>query len=119
MKGNKIVSILFLGLMLAIVPSITQAKAKNATCQVDEGGKTLYKGACKFEPQGGGSFYISHPNMTQKVKVEGLMVIIESKDYAVVQATKLGGGGSMWGDAVRSQTQKACWVGSSFKICAW
>jgi hypothetical protein len=34
------------------------------------------------------------------------MVMVEGKDQAVVQATRLGGGGSMWGEATRSQKQK-------------
>lgn len=113
-----------LGLMLsaglvATYPTLVQAKAKEATCQIDEGGQTLYKGKCNFEPQGGGSFYISHPSFVKKVGVESLMVIVEGKDQAVVQASKIGGGGSMWGEAVRSQKQKACWIGNNFKICAW
>lgn len=54
----------------------------------------------------------------KKVGVEGLMVIVEGKDQAVVQATKIGGG-SMRGEAMRSQKQKACWIGSDFKVCAW
>lgn len=57
--------------------------------------KTRYKGVCKIEPQGGGSFYISHPSMSKSIGVDGLMVMIESKDYAVVQAAKKGGGGSI------------------------
>ena len=116
---NKFYTVVLSALVFVVVPNITQAKAKNATCQVDEGGKTRYKGVCKFEPQGGGSFYVSHPNMPKRIGVEGLMVMIESKDYAVVQATKIGGGGSMWGEAIRSQQQKACWLGENFKICAW
>ena len=47
------------------------------------------------------------------------MVMVERKNQAVVQATRIGGGGSIWGEAIRSQTQKACWVGNNFKICAW
>ena len=106
MKKLNLCLILSFGL-LSTFPMLAQAKVKEATCQIDEGGQTRYKGKCNFEPQGGGSFYISHPNITKKVKVEGLMVMIESKDQAVVQATKLGGGGSIWGEAVRSQKQKA------------
>ena len=118
MKKLNLCLILSFGL-LSTFPMLAQAKVKEATCQIDEGGQTRYKGKCNFEPQGGGSLYISHPNITKKVKVEGLMVMIESKDQAVVQATKLGGGGSIWGEAVRSQKQKACWVGSDFKVCVW
>ena len=47
------------------------------------------------------------------------MVMVERKNQAVVQATRIGGGSSIWGEAIRSQTQKACWVGNNFKICAW
>lgn len=118
MKKLNLYLILSFGL-LSSFPMLAQAKVKEAICQIDEGGQTRYKGKCNFEPQGGGSFYISHPNITKKVKVEGLMVMVEGKDQAVVQATRLGGGGSMWGEATRSQKQKACWVGSDFKICAW
>lgn len=116
MKKLNLCLILSFGL-LSTFPVLAQAK--EATCQIDESGQTRYKGKCNFQPQGGGSFYISHPNIIKKLKVEGLMVIIEGKNQAVVQATNLGGGGSMWGEAVRSQKQKACWVGSDFKVCAW
>ncbi|MDG9949788.1 hypothetical protein N7574_10680 [Acinetobacter ursingii] len=105
--------------VLSAVPVLAQAKAKQAICQIEEGGRALYKGKCSFEPQGGGSFYISHPDFIKKVEVEGLMLVVEAKNKAVVQATKIGGGGSMWGDAVRSQAQKACWLGHDFKICVW
>ena len=95
------------------------AAPKAAVCQIEEGGRQLYKGKCQFEAQGGGSVYISHPSFVRSVGVEGLMVVVERKNQAVVQATRIGGGGSMWGEATRSQAQKACWLGSDFKICAW
>ena len=41
------------------------------------------------------------------------------QDQAVVQATKLSGGASTWGEATRSQKEKACWVGDWFKVCTW
>ncbi|MDQ9009096.1 hypothetical protein RFI36_04350 [Acinetobacter gerneri] len=66
-----------------------------------KGGQTRYKGKCNFEAQGGGSFYISHPNFIKKFQVEGLMIIDEGKDQAIVQVTKIGGG-SMWSEAVLS-----------------
>lgn len=105
--------------VLTTCPVLTQAKTKSAVCQIDEGGQTRYKGKCNFEPQGGGSFYISHPDITKKVKVSGLTIMIEKKDQAIVEATKPSGGGSIWGEAYRSQQQKACWVGSDFRICVW
>ena len=108
-----------MGISILAHSNMVVAAPKSAICQIDEGGRQLYKGKCQFEAQGGGSFYISHPSFVQKVGVEGLMVMVERKNQAVVQATRIGGGGSIWGEAIRSQTQKACWVGNNFKICAW
>ena len=109
---------LIMAILLSVaVPAIAQAKP--ATCQIEDSGKTIYKGKCNFDPQGNGSFYISHPSFAKKLNFEGIMVWIESKDQAVVQATKLSGGASTWGEATRSQKEKACWVGNGFKICTW
>ena len=47
-------------LLSVAVPAIAQAKP--ATCLLEEDGKTLYKGKCDFDPEGGGSFFISHPS---------------------------------------------------------
>ena len=109
---------LIMAILLSIaVPAIAQAKP--ATCQIEDSGKTIYKGKCNFDPQGNGSFYISHASFAKKLNFEGIMVWIESKDQAVVQATKLSGGASTWGEATRSQKEKACWVGDWFKVCTW
>ncbi|MCH4246093.1 hypothetical protein [Acinetobacter gerneri] len=66
---------LTLGLMLSVglfatYPTLVQAKSKEATCQIDEGGQTRYKGKCNFESQGGGSFYISHPSFVKKFRLK-------------------------------------------------
>ena len=119
MKLKTNIAMLCMGISILTCSSIALAAPKTATCQIDEGGRQLYKGKCQFEAQGGGSFYISHPSFAQKVGVEGLMVLLEGNNQAVVQATRIGGGGSMWGEATRSQAQKACWIGSDFKVCAW
>jgi hypothetical protein len=103
------------------VSQLAAAADKTVTCQVDESGKTLYKGKCTFTPQGKGSFYLSGSNLSKKVGVDGIMVWIEQPNVAVVQGTKPSGGASTWGQAVRSTKQKACWIGegNSFKLCAW
>ena len=119
MKLKINIAVIFMGISILTCSSMALATPKTAICQIDEGGRQLYKGKCQFEAQGGGSFYISHPSFVQKVGVEGLMVLVERKNQAVVQATRIGGGGSVWGEATRSQSQKACWIGSDFKICAW
>lgn len=103
------------------ISPIASAAGKTAKCQIDENGKTIYKGKCTFTPQGNGSFYLSGTSLSKSIGLEGLMVWIEEKNVAVVQGPKFRGGAETWGQAVRSTTQKACWVGegNSFKVCAW
>ena len=109
---------LIMAILLSIaVPAIAQAKP--ATCLLEEGGKTLYKGKCDFDPEGGGSFFISHPSFPKKLDFAGVMVRIENKDEAYARISKLEGGSYMWGEVTRSQKDKACWVGNGFKICTW
>lgn len=117
-KVGFILSMLFCFLS---VSQISAAADKIVTCQVDESGKTLYKGKCTFTPQGNGSFYLSGKSLSNVLGGPGLMVWIERPNVAVVQSTKSMGGASTWGTAVRSSKQKACWVGedNSFKVCAW
>lgn len=52
MKKLNLCLILSFGL-LSSIPMLAQAKAKEAICQIDEGGQIRYKGKCNFEPQGG------------------------------------------------------------------
>ena len=70
-------------LLSIVVPAIAQAKP--ATCLLEEGGKTLYKGKCDFDPQGNGSFFISHPSFAKKLNFAGVMVWIESKSEVYAQ----------------------------------
>lgn len=118
-KSVLLTSALFCGFLLT--SPMASAAGKIATCQIDENGKTIYKGKCTFTPQGGGSFYLSGSNLSKNIGLEGLMVWIEDKNVAVVQGPKFHGGAETWGQAVRSSKQKACWVGegNSFKVCAW
>lgn len=126
-KNVKKLSLKKLGLctsMLFCFLSVSQqiaAADRTVTCQVDESGKTLYKGKCIFTPQPKGSFYLSGSNLSKNVGVAGIMVWIEQPNVAIVQGTKHMGGASTWGQAVRSTKQRACWIGEGnrFKICAW
>ena len=109
---------LIMAILLSVaVPAIAQAKP--ATCLLEEDGKTLYKGKCDFDPQGNGSFFISHPSFAKKLNFAGVMVWIESKNEVYAQISKLEGGSYMWGEVTRSQKDKACWVGNGFKIFTW
>lgn len=107
--------------VLASCPVLAQAKAKPAVCQIDGGGQTRYKGKCLFTPEQGGSFTLQHPQKN-KALMNGISMVsvsIIEKDFAEVRGLTKEGINSRWGEAHRSQQQKACWVGSDFKICAW
>jgi hypothetical protein len=97
------------------------AGEKPAKCLVDAGYDAQYQGPCLFKGYGKGSFIIS-PRFQNGRFVDGisfLSVDIYAKNHANVRVMLEGGISSNWGDAIRSKTQPACWIGDDFKICAW
>ena len=110
-----------LAILLLIGLTATTVQAKIATCEISSGGDVLYKGKCNFQfIKNNGSFSIRHPTRHTIVdEVTDISVYITGKSMAQVRGLTVYGNNSMWGDAVRSKKQKACWVGSDFKICAW
>ena len=108
------------GSMVIFLMSMSMVHATEiVTCEIDRQGKTLFKGKCLFTLQSGGSFYLSGKNISRHIGAEGMMVWIDAKNTALVQSVKFNGGVLNWGKATRSTKQKACWVGSHFKVCAW
>lgn len=96
------------------------AVEKTANCLIESNGSTSFKGKCKFEAEGNGSF-----NLSNTVKGKALIgseifsvnVYIIEKGVAEVSGS-LKDHNSRWGEAKRSDTDKSCWLGSDFKICA-
>lgn len=113
---SKQIPILLTALILGLSSQV--ASAKTATCQIDEQGRTTFKGKCNFHADSDGSFYITNtnPNRPLMRNVMDVTVNIEEKDFADVHSSNKNGNDSRWGKAKRS---KACWVGSDFKVCAW
>lgn len=54
--------ILLLSVFFLSIPLVSHAAGKVATCQIDEQGKTTFKGKCKFQSDGGGSFTLMNVN---------------------------------------------------------
>ena len=105
-------------IMFAMLSNSVQAKT--ATCLITEGSSTTYKGKCDFHSEKGGSFSVTPiGKKTFDGERSTVSVYITGKDEAHVRGLTTAGINSMWGEAVRSQTQKACWVGEDFKVCAW
>lgn len=113
--------ILLLSVFFISIPVVAEASGKVVTCQIDEQGNTTFKGKCKFIAAGGGSFALTNLNPDKPLfrEIMDVKVYIVEPGVAEVRGLVKGGINSRWGQAIRSTKQKACWVGSDFKICAW
>ena len=112
--------LLILTALFLSAPSV--AADRVIKCQVDSSdGAASYKGMCVFSPDTNGSFSLSNP-VAGKPLLDGLSVVtvtLVSKGLAEVFGLTREGINSRWGEAKRSQTDKACWEGEDFKVCAW
>lgn len=99
---------------------IASAADKIATCKIVEQGKTTFKGKCRFYPGAGGAFSISNVNPNKPIVNETMMInVYVVKPNVAEVGGEVYGHISNWGQAIRSNKERACWVGSDFKICAW
>ena len=107
-------------LLLSFHQSI--AAGRIVKCQIDNGGEVTYKGECLFLPENKGSFSLVNPNTFDKQLFSGIIAVsvsIIEKNQAEVRGLTVNGNNSRWGEAIRSEEDTACWVGSDFRICAW
>jgi hypothetical protein len=97
-----------------------QSSGRLVQCRVESGGKVEVNGRCQFTPEQGGSFTLEHATRGRPLFGDILMVsvFIESEGVAEVRGLTRAGVNSRWGQARRSTTDRACWDGSDFKICA-
>ncbi len=112
--------ILFISVaLLFVLVQNSPAAGKTVTCEIYSGGTVAFKGKCQYLPEAGGSFSLS--NFKEKPLFEGVEIVsvtIVEKGVAEVRGLTSNGNNSRWGEATRSPTDKACWVGADFKICA-
>jgi hypothetical protein len=59
------------------------------------------------------------PSYSDKVEINSISVCIVAKDKAEVRGITTLGINSRWGIAERDQSDKSCWIGDDFIICAW
>ena len=93
---------------------------KTVKCEIISSGQK-YKGVCIFKPQNAGTFTLTNTSLGKPIgstDINSVTVFISSKDVAQVSA-EMGGSISRWGEAKRSQKEKACWIGDDFRVCAW
>ena len=110
--------ILIVALIAAVIP--TPANAKDARCVIRQQGKVAFSGACIFDQEKDGSFFVRrHDTKPILTNIIDVSVTIISDGVAEVRGLTTDGINSRWGRAIRSKTDAACWTGSDFEICAY
>jgi hypothetical protein len=106
-------------LSLILLTHNALAADKTAKCEIYSQDSLIYKGNCLFSPETGGSFTLSNINKGKVLvdSVTDLSVMVIEKGVAEVRGLTTNGNNSRWGEAKRSQKDKACWEGADFKIC--
>ncbi len=105
-----------------VAPTHGQPTGKVADCRVGSGGKVVFAGKCRFVPDGPrGSFALS--SVRGDVPLYGSILVVTvtilQPGVAEVRGLTRAGVNSRWGEARRSTRDRACWVGSDFRVCAW
>jgi hypothetical protein len=105
--------------LLFLLPTVALAADKIINCEIHSNGMPTFKNKCTFSPSPGGSFYLtSAPGKPFLDGISSVSVDIVGKGVAEVRGLTADGINSRWGEAKRSSKDKACWIGSDFKICA-
>ena len=115
------------GFFLFFISTMVVAKDRIVDCSILSmpSGKYEYKGECKFMAHAEGSFTLMSPKGNERFygSIGLVTVYLTSKNVAEVSGLVIdepsGGHNSRWGQAKRSKTDRACWNGVDFRICAW
>lgn len=79
-----------------------------------------FRGECNFEPRGRGSFSVTLDDGAPFYDdVTELFVSVYQEGRADVRALMADGSSEMVGEAERSETYPACWIGDGFSVCAY
>ena len=107
--------------LVAGAPSEGLAKEKVAYCRIESGRSPAFNGKCLFNGSPDGSFHLGNvdPNKPLFGEIELVNVAIISPGLAQVRGLTKAGVNSMWGEAHRSVSDRACWEGGDFRICAY
>jgi hypothetical protein len=98
-----------------------ESKSRLVDCRIESEGKVQVKGKCRFTPDEGGSFTLEHADPKRTLffgQIMSVTVSVISPGIAEVRGLTRQGINSRWGEARRSNDDRACWQGADFKICA-
>ncbi|QDX25392.1 hypothetical protein FPZ54_04705 [Sphingomonas suaedae] len=110
--------------------TLAVAVGKRAKCAISHGGYDddgnptkgdSYEGPCLFRSEKGGHFTVSRegdqPFWTGEDPVTTVSVGVSGENAQVTGMTK--DGMARWGYATRLDSDRACWSGDAFTVCAW
>jgi len=94
--------------------------ARQVRCRIANDYGDNFDGQCLFDAEAGGSFALTLPD-DQAILGEIMLVSVAITEPGVAEVRGLTRAGinSRWGTATRSKTDRACWIGEDFRICAW
>lgn len=106
--------------MLVIVQAQKPAQASEAFCVIKgTSDEIVFQNDCIFKQYGGnGSFSIRSSSGLIAGRISISVYLIEPS-VAEVRGLTTAGVNSRWGQAKRSSSDPACWVGSDFTICVY
>ena len=95
----------------------TPVEIKTANCLL---WPSNFRGDCLFEPRGRGSFSVRlDEGSVFYDDVAEILVSVYQPGAADVRALNADGSSHMIGEAKRSETYPACWIGTGFSVCAY
>lgn len=95
----------------------TPVEIKTAKCLL---WPSNFRGACNFEPRGRGSFVVRLDDGKPFYDdVTEIFVSVYMEGHADVRVMTADGGSAMLGEAERSDSYPACWIGKGFSVCAY
>jgi hypothetical protein len=106
--------------VLVVAQTQKSTHAGEAFCLIkDASDEVQFRGDCIFEQfNGDGSFSIESPSGLILGR-EVISVYMIEPGVAEVRGLTTEGINSRWGEARRSTSDSACWVGTDFTICAY
>ena len=97
-----------------------QARQRLARCVIEAPQTVAYRGPCLFEADRSGSFSIDPPRGRRFVgDVTSISLSVTGRGVGEVRGVTTDGVNSRWGNAARARNDRACWVGSDFRVCAY
>jgi len=105
--------------LAVFLPAVPAEAQRQARCVIASAGEQTWRGPCWFSAGRGGSFEVTPVRGSFAGGIGAISVHIHRPGVADVRGLTSGGINSRWGEARRSQRDRACWVGADFSVCVY